>query len=70
MPTLPTLTVTDTQMQRLLAVFVDGPTYKAWLKEQLIAEVIAHEQRAIQEQAEADKETKRADVVADLGTAT
>lgn len=43
MPTLPTLTVTQAQADRLLAAFGTTKAYKDWLKENLIQYVIDHE---------------------------
>jgi hypothetical protein len=70
MPALPTINVTDAQMSRLLAVFGDGVKYRAWLVQQLKNAVIAHEMRALDERQRAEREAKRAEVAADLDTAT
>ena len=70
MPTLPTITVNDAQMARLLAVFGDGPTYKAWLVGQLKNAVIAHEMNEIDARHRAERDAKRAEVEADLNTTT
>lgn len=45
MPDLPTLTVTDAQAVRMLAVFGDVATYKAWLRSRIVAYVLEQEQR-------------------------
>ena len=66
MPTLPTITVTDAQWRRLVPVFNDGPTYKAWLREQIIAKVIAHESELIRQQANLEAEANRKSAVQDL----
>lgn len=70
MPNLPTLTVTDTQMTRLLQTFGDVNGYKAWLKQQIKTAVFDHESLQIQNQAKADVEARRAEISADLDTAT
>lgn len=66
MPTLPTITVTQAQMDRLLATFGDATTYKVWLKQQLKNAVIQHEISVIQKDAQTAVEAKRAEVSADL----
>ena len=44
MPDLPTITVTQEQAQRLLAVFPGGAAeYRTWLKATLVAHVIERE---------------------------
>lgn len=43
MPTLPTLTVTQAQADRLLAAFGSVANYKEWLKQNLIQYVIDYE---------------------------
>lgn len=43
MPDLPTLTVTQAQADRLIAVFGDVAAYKAWLREALKGYVLAAE---------------------------
>ena len=43
MPALPTLTVTQAQLDRLTAAFGDAATYKAWLKDTLKEEVARRE---------------------------
>ena len=46
MPTLPTLTVTQAQADRLLAAFGSQAAYKQWLKDNIIAFVVEHEAQA------------------------
>lgn len=70
MPTLPTITVTDAQMQRLLAVFGDAVKYRAWLVQQLKNAVIAHEMDAIDARHRSEREAKRLEVSADLDATT
>lgn len=60
MPILPTLTVTDTQAQRLLAAFGSVENHKAWLKEALIARVVEHEARQAEQNAAIAREANRA----------
>jgi hypothetical protein len=70
MPNLPTLTVTQAQMDRLLQTFGDVNGYKSWLRQQVKAAVFDHESLAIQNQAKADIEVRRTEINADLDTAT
>ena len=51
MPTLPTITVTDAQAQRMLAAYGSVDNYKKWLTKQIIEFVIRTEQFAIQQEA-------------------
>lgn len=50
MATLPTITVTDAQAARLIAVFGDAATYQAWLKETLVTYVLRKEADALYQQ--------------------
>lgn len=43
MPTLPTITVTDAQAQRILATFGTATRYRNWLRRMLVAEVTTYE---------------------------
>lgn len=63
MPNLPTLTVTDEQATRLLAVFGDAAGYKTWLKQRLRDHVLGVErQRVFRESQEArDREIQQID---------
>jgi hypothetical protein len=70
MPNLPTLAVTQPQADRILAVFGDVPTYKAWLKASLIAAVTAAEQQARNVAFAQAQTDAAAAVAADLGTAS
>lgn len=67
MPNLPTLTVTQAQLDRLIAVFGDATQYKAWLRTQLVRAVLEHEAEQIREKAQQDVETRRAEVAQDIG---
>lgn len=63
MPTLPTLTVTQAQADRLLAAFGSTAAYKEWLKDALIGYVIHQETKtqvqAVQDSAKtADKDLR------------
>ena len=55
MPNLPTLTVSDTQLARLVAAFTDAAGYKAWLKAALLDEVQRREARRLDEEHNAAK---------------
>lgn len=70
MPDLPTITVTNAQMQRLMAVFGDGPAYKQWLKQQLKNVVISAELQKLESTHRVEMEAKRAEITADLDTTT
>ena len=50
MPTLPTLTVTDAQVERIKAVFGSVDGYKEWLQQALAEKVVLYEE--IQKAAE------------------
>jgi hypothetical protein len=49
MPTLPTLTVTQVQADKIMAAFGTPAAYKAWLQEQVVQYVIQNEYRAKQD---------------------
>ncbi len=66
MPDLPTFTVTTAQATRLLAVFGSPAKYKAWLREQIKREVVAHESREAADVAAAAARAIDADVTAIL----
>lgn len=66
MPQLPTLTVTDAQATRLIAVFGDVAGYKAWLLRTLKAAVMAAEEEAERQAAKTRVEAKRAELEADM----
>lgn len=61
MPTLPTLTVTQSQADRLLATFGSVDAYLSWLITKLKAAVMEAEIEAIRQQAQAAIEAKRAE---------
>lgn len=77
MATLPTLTVTDAQQQRIIAAFTD-PTgvltpqqmYKKWLKESIIDKVKLYEAAVFDEENMPLREAKMRSVQDDLNTAT
>ena len=55
MPDLPTITVTQAQADRLLAVFPGGAAaYRAWLKATLAAHVIEREREGVTEALKAE----------------
>ena len=67
MPDLPTLTVTNGQLTKLLEVFPGGaPEYTTWLSQTLIDEVIRRNVRAIDESANAAKAAALAAIRAEL----
>lgn len=55
MPTLPTLTVTQAQADRMLAAYGSVDAYKEWLRDRIVAHVLQVEARALDEQANATK---------------
>ena len=67
MPDLPTITVTNGQLTKLLEVFPGGASeYTAWLTQTLIDEVIRRNVRAIDDQANAAKAAALAAIRAEL----
>lgn len=60
MPSLPTLTVTQAQLDRATTAFGDAATYKAWLKARVVEYVVQAEARTIDETNNAAKATKLA----------
>lgn len=62
MPNLPTLTVTDVQLARCIAVFGDALTYKTWLRERLRVEIVQHELAAVADRQNAEQAVIVADV--------
>lgn len=63
---LPTLDLTEPQAARVLAVFGDAATYRAWLRERVVAHVLEHEQRRMQAEALEDQRTALAALRAEL----
>ena len=55
MPNLPTLTVSDAQLARLVGAFQDAAGYKTWLKQALVDEVTRREARRLDEEHNAAK---------------
>ena len=66
MPNLPTLTVSDTQLARLVAAFTDAAGYKAWLKAALLDEVQRREARRLDEEHNAAKKAALVALAAEL----
>lgn len=66
MPTLPTLTVTQAQADRILAAFGDANAYKAWLKDRIVDFVATKEAQTRLDQFLADEATKRSTAVTEL----
>lgn len=66
MPTLPSLTVTDTQLAKCVAAFGDAAGYKAWLKQAVRDEVMRRESRRLDEEANTTKRAALAAVEASL----
>lgn len=66
MPNLPTVTVTDAQATRILAVYGDAATYKAWLIEQIRAHVLTVEMNALESAHAQARLDKQAQVDAEL----
>lgn len=59
MPDLPTLTVTQAQADRMLAVFGTVEAYREWLRESIINHVLAEEEQVRVEQFHAELVTRR-----------
>lgn len=68
MPTLPSLTVTDTQLAKCVAAFGDAAGYKTWLKAAVRDEVLRREARRLDEQANTAKAAALAVFEAELPT--
>lgn len=67
MPQLPTLTVTQPQADRLLAVFGDVAGYKVWLLASLKAKVMEAEMNKARVDAQAYVEAKRTALEIEMG---
>ena len=68
MPTLPTLTVTQAQFDRIAAVFGNSPVeYRTWLVDALSAKVFEHERRQMLANFDASVAQKMQDVDNDIG---
>jgi hypothetical protein len=65
-PNLPTLTVTDEQAARLLAVFGSVDAYKAWLRETLKAYVLEQERRRVDRVAQQEREAQVQQFITEL----
>jgi hypothetical protein len=66
MPNLPTLTVSDTQLARLVAAFTDAAGYKAWLKQAVRDEVQRRAARRLDEEHNAAKKAALVALAAEL----
>lgn len=55
MPNLPTLTITQAQLDACVAAFTDANGYKAWLKTAVRDEVLRREARRLDEEANTAK---------------
>ena len=66
MPTLPTLTVTQAQADRMLATYGDVATYKEWLRVQIIDYVLRSEAQALDEQHNTTKGAALASLAAEM----
>lgn len=66
MPDLPTLTVTQTQADRMIAAWGSAAAYRAWLKEQIIAFVINYETEQTDAVYNAERESARNQARLDL----
>ena len=66
MPSLPTLTVSDTQLARLVEAFTDAAGYKSWLKAALLDEVQRREARRLDEEANSAKRAALESLAAEL----
>lgn len=67
MPTLPTLTVTDEQANRMLAAYGSVDEYTKWLKNSIIDYVISYEAKAMNANFRAQMEQAMEDARASLG---
>ena len=66
MPTLPTLTITQAQLDACVAAFTDANGYKTWLKAAVRDEVLRRESRRLDEAANTAKRDALAAVEASL----
>lgn len=66
MPNLPTISVTQAQADRILAVFGDVTAYKEWLLQSLIGYVQQSELSKLRETQQQDFDKKRAEVRSSL----
>lgn len=64
MPNLPTISLTQPQLERVIAVFGDAATYKRWLRGHLVDAVVAAEAKAIEARATAERNALVDEVVA------
>ena len=66
MPNLPTLTITQAQLDACVAAFTDANGYKTWLKAAVRDEVMRRKVRELDEAANASKAAALASVEATL----
>ena len=66
MPSLPSLTVTDTQLAKCVAAFTDAAGYRTWLKAAVRDEVLRRESRRLDEAANTAKRDALAAMDAEL----
>ena len=66
MPTLPTLTITQAQLDACVAAFTDANGYKTWLKAAVRDEVLRRESRRLDEAANTAKRDALAAMESDL----
>jgi hypothetical protein len=65
-PDLPTLNVTASQAERLLAVFGSPDAYKAWLRDALKSHVIEQEQHRVDRKAQEARDAEVQQISIDL----
>lgn len=66
MPNLPSITVSDAQLARLVGAFQDAAGYKQWLKAALVDEVTRREARRLDEEANSVKAAALESLAAEL----
>ncbi len=66
MPNLPTITITQPQLEACVAAFTDANGYKAWLKTAVRDEVLRRESRRLDEAANTAKAAALAAMDAEL----
>lgn len=67
MPMLPSIEVTQTQADRMLAAYGSIANYKQWLTQSIIDYVLADEERKRREVFDADQTAKRKQGATELG---
>ena len=66
MPNLPTISLTQPQLDRCVAAFTDATGYRVWLKQALRDEVLRREARRLDEEANTAKAAALAAYETDL----